>query len=123
MGTTVSVFIAENGLWLVIAVLAVNLLQRKHTETSQRKRLATLFWAVLALGLFAAAVLIIKAELSDPFLLIYAAAAALIVVYKRPVFLPFRRRCASCETPLKWNEIIFHDSNLCSECREDHTPP
>jgi hypothetical protein len=118
MNNPVSTFIAENFFWVLIAVLALNLFQRRKGKASRTKRQATLWWAILVFGLYVAGVLLVQFELSDLFLLIYAAVAAGLVYKFRTVFLPFKLKCVSCRKQMDFNQIFFDDSNLCMGCKE-----
>ena len=76
--------------YLLIALLVVNLLQRKHLKTGAKKRLATLYLAIVALVLMSAAVLIRRFNFSDSLLLPVILAVVLLVLSKPGRFIPFR---------------------------------
>lgn len=118
MSRPVSMFIAENFFWVLIAVLALNLFQRRKGKASRQKRQATLWWAILVFGLYVAGVFIVQFKVSDLFLLIYASIAAGLVYKFRYIFLPFKLKCVSCGKQMDFNQIFFDDSNLCTNCKE-----
>lgn len=114
----VSTFLADNGFWGLVAVLALNLFQRKYGEKSRKKRQATLYLAIIVFGLYAFAIMIVQLKLHDLFLLIYLAAAGVLMYKFREHILPFRFKCVSCGNSLDGKELVFYDSNLCEKCRE-----
>lgn len=114
----VSTFLADNGFWGLVAVLALNLFQRKHGKKARKKRQATLFIAIAVFGLYAFAIMVVQLKLHDLFLLIYLAAAGVVFYIFREHILPFRLKCVSCGERLDGKELVFDDSNLCEKCRE-----
>ncbi len=114
----VSTFLAENGFWGLIAVLALNLFQRKHGKKARKKRQATLYIAIAVFGLYAFAIMVIQLKLHDLFLLIYVAIAGVLFYVFREHILPFSLKCGSCGNRLDGKELIFDDSNLCEKCKE-----
>jgi len=118
MNNPISTFIADKFFWGLIAILALNLFQRKHGEKAKKKRQATLYLAIVFFGLFCSGILIVQLKLHDLYLLIYLAIAAAIVYIFRVHLLPFRLKCTSCSTRLDPKDIVFQDSNMCEKCRE-----
>ncbi len=117
----VSTFLADNGFWGLVAVLALNLFQRKHGTKARKKRQATLYIAIAVFGLYAYAIMVVQLKLHDLFLLIYLAAAAVVFYRFRKHLLPFRLKCVSCGRSLDAKELVFDDSNLCEKCKEKET--
>jgi len=114
--------ITEEMYWVIIAVLALNLFQRKHQPRSNKKRSATLIIAVLVLLLDILFVLIINFELPQ-WLAFPALLIPIAVGYRfRSRILLFRRKCASCDAKLSFNDILYHDDNLCPDCHKEHFP-
>jgi len=108
--------------WVIIAVLVVNMLQRKHIATGGKKRIATLILASLILGLNMLFALILSTGMPQ-----WTALIALLIVIGigymlRNRLLLFRLHCASCGTKLDWQSILYHDDNLCGSCRKEHSP-
>jgi 8-oxo-dGTP diphosphatase len=108
--------------WVIIAILALNLFQRKHQPRSNNKRTATLLAAVLVLLLNLLYVMIINFELPQwtavPALFIPLAVGYLL----RSKINIFRIKCVSCGAKLTFNEIAFHDDNLCAACHREQFP-
>lgn len=108
--------IADNYLWFLVAILMVNLYQRKAAPRSYRKRSATLIIAVLAMVWQVLIVIIISRGwpqwLALPALLL---TVALAIPFRNRILL-FRGTCASCGTKLSTTAIINYDDNLCDEC-------
>lgn len=114
----VSIFLADNGFWGLVAVLGLNLFQRKQGKKARKKRQATLFIAIAVFGLYAFAILVVQLKLHDLFLLVYVAAAAVVFYLLREHILPFRLKCVSCGQGLEAKEIFFDDSNICEKCHQ-----
>jgi len=120
---TVNVFLAGNLFYLLLGVLALNMLQRRHQGQAQRKRFATLYLAVLALVLMAGTIVIVYFSLPD-FLMLPLLAALLVVGYlNRAHVFPFRLRCGKCGGPLSFNRILLFDDNTCERCAPSAPPP
>lgn len=114
----VSGFVVAYFYWLFIAILVVNLLQRKYRKEVLKKRAATLYIAVAVFLFYIYAYGVIHFNLSDLFLLPYVAVAAtLFTVYRRTLF-PFAYRCRRCRQPMDYSRILYFDSNLCASCAE-----
>lgn len=113
---TVNTFIAEKILYLLMAVLVLNMFQRRHQKHSQKKRFATLYIGILILALMVGSVLILYLNLPD--IILIALLAVLIAVgyrFRKQVF-PFRLNCVRCGQRLTGKRIIFFDSNTCEHC-------
>jgi hypothetical protein len=123
MTNQISTFIADNFFWGLIAVLALNLFQRKYKEAAKKKRQATLFLAIFVFALYSYAILIVQLKLHDAYLLIFLVIAAVVMYMLRKHVLPFRFKCVSCGTRLDPKDIVFNDSNTCEKCREKFEPP
>jgi hypothetical protein len=113
---TVNTFIAEKILYLLLAVLLLNMLQRRYRQHAQKKRFATLYIGLLILALMVGSVLIVTLKLPD--ILIVPLLAVLIVIgyrFRNKVF-PFRLNCEQCGQKLNGKRIAFFDSNRCEHC-------
>jgi 8-oxo-dGTP diphosphatase len=116
---SVTTFISEKILYLLIAVLVLNMLQRRHQAHGQGKRFATLYIAILILAFMVGTTVIVFFDLPDVLVLPLAAAAVLIGYrYRKKVF-PFRLSCRLCGQRLSARRILFYDSNICERCAED----
>ncbi|MCK5156189.1 MAG: 8-oxo-dGTP diphosphatase [Spirochaetales bacterium] len=114
--------------WFVIAVLALNLFQRKHQKRSQKKRTATLIAASLVLLLNVLFVLILTFGLPQ-WLGIPALIVPLAIGYRfRSKIAIFKRICPECGEKLPLKVTLYFDDNLCADCRlgkhpEMYRPP
>jgi len=109
-------FLQKGLYYLLIALLVCNLLQRKHLKTGAKKRLATLYLAILALVLMTASVVVRRFNFSESLLLPVILAAVLLILSKPSRFIPFRIHCFKCGQRLGWQRFLYHDSNLCDSC-------
>ena len=115
---SVNTFIAERILYLLLAVLALNMLQRRYQKHAQKKRFATLYIGILILVFMVGTVLIVYFDLPD--ILVVPLLAALVLIgyrYRRQVF-PFRLNCRLCGQRLSGKRILFFDSNTCEQCEQ-----
>jgi len=114
--------ITNEMLWVIIAILALNLFQRKHQQRSQKKRVATITIASLVLLLNILFVVILQFKLPQwlafPALLVPIAVGYLL----RKRIAIFKRKCASCGTKLDMNSMLYFDDNLCPECHKEQYP-
>jgi uncharacterized membrane protein len=113
---SVTTFVSENILYLLLAVLVLNMVQRRYQKHAQQKRFATLYIAILILVLMVGTVIIVYFQLPD--ILFLPLLAALIFIgyrYRNKVF-PFRLNCRSCGERLTGKRILFFDSNTCEKC-------
>ncbi len=113
---SIAYFLQKGLYYLLIALLVCNLLQRKHSKTGAKKRLATLYLAIVALVLMTAAVVVRRFNFSESLLLPVVVAAVLLVLSKRSRFFPFQINCLKCGQRLGWQRFLYHDSNLCEPC-------
>lgn len=114
----ISEFIAGNFYYLFLAILVVNLFQRKHQKKSPKKRFATLFLAIGVFIFYTAAQLFRNFEISDAFLFPVAAVIIYVFYRYRERLFPFTTKCKKCGKTLDYNQILFNDSNLCGDCEE-----
>ncbi len=114
--------IANNYLWFLIAILVVNIMQRKHAPRSYKKRLATLIIASLAM-LWQIFIVIILTRGWPHYLAIVGLLITIGVAYPfRHRILLFRTSCPSCSTKLSWTQILNFDDNLCDPCFKEAHP-
>ncbi|MDD3941101.1 MAG: 8-oxo-dGTP diphosphatase [Sphaerochaetaceae bacterium] len=108
--------IADKYLWFLIAILVVNMYQRKGGARSYRKRTATLIIASLAM-VWQVFIVIILSRGWPHWLAIPALALALAIgIPFRKRILLFRGTCVQCSAKLAVTAIINHDDNLCDSC-------
>ncbi|MDD3671061.1 MAG: NUDIX hydrolase, partial [Sphaerochaetaceae bacterium] len=114
--------IAEKYIWFLLVILAGNLMQRKHQARSQKKRLATLIIAALAMLLQIFITLILTWKWPQwvvfPALVIVVALAFLL---RNRLFI-FKTTCASCSKKLSFTQAFNFDDNLCDECHAEAHP-
>jgi 8-oxo-dGTP diphosphatase len=105
--------------WVVMAFLLVNLMQRKHINTGGKKRTATLIMASITLLLNLFFALILTYELPSWTIAISVIVTAGVIYLLRKRLFIFTLRCSSCGTRLTFNDVIYHDDNLCQSCRKE----
>jgi len=119
----ITLFLQKNLFYLLLAVLALNLFQRRYQKLSERKRFATLYLAMLVLAWMILVIVVVAFGWPDwllvPFTLALAGVGA---IFHRHTF-PFRLRCARCGQSLEAKRILFHDSNACERCDPSQEPP
>ncbi|NCB01592.1 MAG: 8-oxo-dGTP diphosphatase [Spirochaetia bacterium] len=114
--------IANNYLWFLVAILVLNMMQRKHVPRSYKKRFATLIIASLAM-LWQVFIVIIISRGWPHYLAIVGLFITLGVAYPfRKRILLFRTTCPSCNAKLSWTEILNYDDNLCNTCYSEAHP-
>jgi 8-oxo-dGTP diphosphatase len=108
--------IANNYLWFLVAILAINMFQRKHVPRSNQKRIATLIIASLAM-LWQVFIVIIITRGWPHSLAVVALAITVAIGYPfRKRILLFKTACVECGVKLTPTQIINFDDNLCDEC-------
>ena len=85
-------------------------------DKGRKKRLATLYMGVLLLGLWGCSFLFIRFKINDLLLIFIITGVLVFCFYKRNLILPFRFRCIECGAKLTIKQLLFSDSNLCTEC-------
>lgn len=113
---TVTKFVSERILYLLLAVLLLNMFQRRYQKHAQQKRFATLYVAVLILALMIGTVLIVYLDLPDVLFLPLLAGLVLVGYRFRKQVFPFRLNCRLCGERLSGKRILFYDSNTCEKC-------
>jgi len=113
---TLTTFVSQRILYLLLAVLLVNMFQRRYQKTAQNKRFATLYIAILILALMVGTVLIVSFDLPDVLFLPLLAVLVLIGYRFRKKVFPFRLNCRNCGDRLSGKRILFYDSNTCEKC-------
>ncbi len=114
----ISQFVADNFYWLFLGILVLNLTQRKHQKTAQKKRLATLYLAVAALVLYSAGQLVLNYEVGDIYLLLVLVIVVGVIMRFRDRVFPFTLRCVQSGKRLDMHSILYRDSNTLPEFDE-----
>lgn len=109
-------------LFLMVGVMVFNLTQRSHIEHGEKKRFATLFAAAVLLLLYVQ-LLLLQKHYSPPlanWLVLPAVGITLLAGYKlrRRIFI-FKKQCTACKATLPLKTTLYHDDNLCDNCREN----
>jgi len=99
-------------------VLFLNILQRRHSATAQKKRVATLVFAMLILLFNILLALILSVGLPQWTGFIALAIVIFTGYILRPKLRMVRFTCASCKNRLDTSTFLYHDSNICPTCRE-----
>ena len=108
--------IAENYLWFLVAILVVNLYQRKFAPRSFKKRTATLIIASLAMLWQIFIVIILSRGWPHWFAIVALFITVLVAVPFRQRILLFKFHCAECDAKLSSTATINYDDNLCDAC-------
>ncbi|MBN1697209.1 MAG: hypothetical protein JW881_06830 [Spirochaetales bacterium] len=112
----VSFFLSQTIPFILVAVLILNLVQKKYHHGWGKKRSSTLSVAILLIVFLCAAVLILRFQLTDLLLIPVSALVCMIVFTKRKVILPYTNRCRGCGAPLSIKTILFHENDYCDRC-------
>jgi len=114
--------IADNYLWFLVLILLGNIAQRKHQERSQRKRMATLIIASLAMVLQVFITIILARQWPQwLFFPALAVTLALVIPFRKRLFI-FKTTCASCSKKLTFTQAFNFDDNLCDACHAQQNP-
>ncbi|TVQ40565.1 MAG: hypothetical protein EA384_02510 [Spirochaetaceae bacterium] len=111
----ISEFVSRNFYWVFLGILIVNLTQRKHRGTAQKKRLATLYLSIAALVLYSAGQLVLNYGATDLYFLPVAVVVVAVVFRFREHTFPFTLRCVQSGKRLDMNTILYRDSNTLPE--------
>lgn len=122
-GTTVSAFLADLDIWpLVIMLLPYFFLFRKYGNEVRRKRLASLYHAIIVFLITASGAAVVAFELSDAYLLGAVVVLSLAAwVFRRHVF-PYQLTCPGCGRTYNLlssdlRTVYVLDDHLCEACR------
>lgn len=115
---SVAELLFDNLYWGFLAVILLNILQRRHGEQARKKRFATLYIAVALFAVQIYAGFIARQELADLWLIPGIAAAVGALAAFRSHTLPFRFRCAVSGKRLDFNTFLYRDSNTLPEFEE-----
>ncbi|MBN1685136.1 MAG: hypothetical protein JW852_00700, partial [Spirochaetales bacterium] len=103
---------------VLVVLLVFNLTQRRHLDHGEKKRVASLMLAGLALLNYAAAIVFTRFSIPPIYLVIPLLIAVFVGIRFRKTLFVFRLHCASCDAPLPVAVTLYHDDNLCLDCRE-----
>jgi len=112
-------------LLLMVGVMVFNLTQRSHIEHGEQKRFASLFAAAVLLLLYVQ-LLLLQKYYSEPmanWLVLPAVGITLLVGYRlRKRIFVFKKQCTECNAALPLKTTLYHDDNLCDNCRAGLSP-
>ncbi|MGM0673961.1 MAG: hypothetical protein ACQETQ_04630 [Spirochaetota bacterium] len=112
-------FVAEEFFWVFLGILLINLLQRRHHDTAEKKRFATLYLGIAMFFVYTSAQFIVMYE-QPPYYFIAALAVIIGVLYRyREHTFPFRLRCRRTGKILNFDTILFRDSNILPEAEDE----
>jgi 8-oxo-dGTP diphosphatase len=101
--------------WALIAILLLNLAQRKIPNTN-KKRVATIYLASILLLFEIGVLTILNRGLNHNWAWLAFAAVVVLLYLLRRRALPFRLHCSQCGKRLSFKRIIGGDENTCTEC-------
>lgn len=108
-------FVAQYFYWVFLAILILNMTQRKHQRTAQKKRMATLYLAIAALVIYAGAELCRQYAFGDGVMVAVILAVLAAVFILRDRTFPFTLTCQCTGRRLDWNSILYRDDNCLPE--------
>lgn len=108
-------FVARYFYWVFLAILILNMTQRKHQKTAQKKRMATLYLAIAALVIYAGAEMCRQYALGDGVMVAVILAVIAAVAILRNHTFPFTLTCQCTGRRLDWNSILYRDDNCLPE--------
>jgi 8-oxo-dGTP diphosphatase len=100
----------------MVVVWVYHLAQRRYAEAGEKKRTASLLFALVFVGLWVASYALRQFNADDVFLIPVFFLAFTVISWRRKDFFPFRFSCAQCGKPLSLQKILFYDSNACDAC-------
>src|SRR6056297_957593 len=109
---------------IMIGAMIFNLTQRSHVEHGEGKRFASLYTAAVLLLLYVQLVLIQRyysAPLANWLILPAVVLTGVAGYLLRKKIFVFKRYCAKCNTALPLKTTLYHDDNLCDQCRSGHS--
>jgi hypothetical protein len=100
----------------ILILWVYHLAQRRFREEGAAKRSASMQLTLLLIAVWIVAFGLRRYHVDDVFLLPAVVAAAIILIARRRVMLPYRARCVRCRAPLPLKTILFTDANACAAC-------
>lgn len=109
--TPIADWVSDRFYWVMIVILIINLMQRRHQARAEKKRFATLYLALAVFLIYTGAELVRNYGGGDLlFLGIGVVVVLLVVVFHEHTF-PFRLRSARDGRLLNTSEILFDDKH------------
>lgn len=119
--TTIVQFMADQFYWVFLGILLLNVFQRRHHETAQKKRFATLYLGSAAFVVFLVANAVVQYGLPEYSLIIGVVVVIGVLYLLREHTFPFRLHCRRSGKRLDMHTILFRDSNILPEFDEEVT--
>ncbi len=107
----IAVWVADTFYWVFIAVLVVNLTQRRHQSKAEKKRFATLYLGLAVFVFFILAQLIVRFGGSDWMLIPSVLLIVATVYVLREHTFPFRLYSPVDGRRLTFQEILYDDNH------------
>lgn len=123
MNTTMAQWASEHFFKIFLAVIVLNLFQRRHQKTSARKRLATLYLAVAVFLLMVVGQFIVVYGGSDLHFLAACLVAAYLVYHFRAYTLPFAIYSRKDGRRFTMEEILYMDDPDSQDAPENLDQP
>ncbi len=115
-------FVAKYFYYIFLGLIILTVIQRKYKGLSENKRMATLIASILFFIMYIGALGIKSKNLDQVWILLpLAVDLSLIYVLRNRLFI-FKMNCQKCGKKLSSTDILYIDSNLCSDCAETEKP-
>jgi len=118
--TTLAEYLTDVLYWTFLAMLLLNILQRKHQQKAHHKRFATLYLALGVFALLMVSQLILIYGGADWMLLPGFGAVAAVLYHYRSKTFPFRLRSPADGRRLTWDEILYDDNHGDDDAADDY---
>lgn len=112
-------FLADQFYWVFLAILLLNVLQRRHHSKAVKKRFATLYLGAAAFVIFLMANAVVEYGFPNWSLLVGIVAVIGVLYYFRSHTFPFTLRCQRSGKMLDFQTILYRDSNVLPEFDEE----
>ena len=111
-------FVSKYFYYIFLGLILLTVLQRRYRGTGDKKRFAVLIASILFFIMYIGAMGIKSKNLDQSWLLLpLAVCLSLVYVLRNRLFI-FKTTCIKCGKKLSGTDILYIDSNLCSECAE-----
>ncbi len=98
--------------------LLMTLYQRRYNNTGGSKRIASLLQSLLIGALYVAISVVRLKGLPSPIIYISIILVPIVGVIFRKQLFPYKTECSECGSKLKIDQILFKDSEICSQCKK-----
>ncbi len=115
-------FIAKYFYYVFLGLILLTVIQRKYKGAGEHKRFATLIISILVFIMYIGALGIKIKQLNQGWILLPFLIDLSLIYVLRSKILIFKKTCQSCGKKLSITDIIYIDSNICSECTDAEKP-